>query len=209
MTSIVRYFMATTLALVITMMYTAVEGGIAVKGKTKTCTRCGVARCLDEFSVASRYKDHRQSWCKVCYAAYARRRNRRLARRKYIPVPATQKCSNCGIVKPSSMFSPDRTNLHGIGAWCKPCRRLRLRAQKHNLSEDELTALLRSHKGHCPICGRAFNKVRRQEPVIDHCHETGVIRGLLCSACNQVLGLMQDDPSWLTAAARYLRKARK
>ncbi|KKM23778.1 hypothetical protein LCGC14_1611700, partial [marine sediment metagenome] len=166
---------------------------------------CGTVRPLVEFSVSVRYKDGRQSWCKQCFATYSRKRNRRLSRRKRVKIPVEQKCSTCGVVKPSSMFSPDRTNLHGIGACCKTCRRIRLRAQRYGLSVEALTTLLQSHDGCCQICARAFEAGRR--PVIDHSHETGAIRGLLCASCNRALGMMEDNAEWLLAAVAYIRKA--
>ena len=41
---------------------------------------------------------------------------------------------------------------------------------------------------------------------LDHCHETGAIRGILCLSCNQALGKFREDPALLEAAARYLRQ---
>ena len=43
---------------------------------------------------------------------------------------------------------------------------------------------------------------------LDHCHDTGAIRGILCLSCNQGLGKVHDDPDLLEAAARYLRQGR-
>lgn len=39
---------------------------------------------------------------------------------------------------------------------------------------------------------------------VDHCHKTGKIRGLLCTACNRVIGLLKDDAEILKSAITYL-----
>ena len=41
---------------------------------------------------------------------------------------------------------------------------------------------------------------------LDHCHETGATRGILCPSCNQGLGKFREDAALLEAAARYLRE---
>lgn len=53
--------------------------------------------------------------------------------------------------------------------------------------------------GKCAICGDTMLK-----PVLDHCHATMEVRGLLCSACNVGLGQFKDNPSLLLSAIRYL-----
>lgn len=63
--------------------------------------------------------------------------------------------------------------------------------------------------GNCSICGSSETVTRSgrvRRPSIDHCHRTGVIRGLLCSGCNSGLGLFDDDPARLRAAAEYLEQ---
>jgi Recombination endonuclease VII len=55
----------------------------------------------------------------------------------------------------------------------------------------------------CALCGRTKNVV------LDHCHETGAIRGPLCRSCNAALGIFGDDPARLRAAADYIEIHRK
>jgi len=59
----------------------------------------------------------------------------------------------------------------------------------------------------CEICGSEFDKTRK-EPYIDHCHDTGVIRGLLCASCNFILGLAKDNTETLQKAIQYLINSR-
>jgi len=61
---------------------------------------------------------------------------------------------------------------------------------------------LLSQQGHsCAICGRK----QKKRLAVDHCHETRVVRGLLCSWCNSAIGLLKDDPSTIERAAHYVR----
>jgi len=71
--------------------------------------------------------------------------------------------------------------------------------------------MLREQKGVCAICGkpeRAPDKAsgKTRDMAIDHNHETGAIRQLLCSNCNRALGRFRDDPALLDAAMAYLHK---
>lgn len=63
----------------------------------------------------------------------------------------------------------------------------------------------------CAVCGLAEGARRNKEgnPIrlsVDHDHETGQIRELLCSGCNLMLGCAKDDPARLEAGAAYLRR---
>lgn len=70
--------------------------------------------------------------------------------------------------------------------------------------------MLRKQGGVCASCkqpevGRnQFGKVRL---AVDHCHETGKIRGLLCMACNRAAGLLKHNPQRLRALARFLENS--
>lgn len=82
--------------------------------------------------------------------------------------------------------------------------------KKYNISLEEFHVLWIAFKGKCGICnidmisplaqqGQPLNAV-----VVDHNHDTGNMRGLLCNGCNKGLGLFKDNPSILLKAKEYL-----
>jgi len=73
----------------------------------------------------------------------------------------------------------------------------------YGITLDQYDALWTSQGGICAICRKAPNHGRPLH--VDHCHSTGVVRGLLCMHCNRGVGGFMDNPDWCEAAARYLR----
>lgn len=64
--------------------------------------------------------------------------------------------------------------------------------------------LLKKQDGSCFICRK---KVSNKRLVVDHCHKTGIVRGLLCSKCNTGLGSFGDNTDSLERAIFYLKEA--
>ena len=89
--------------------------------------------------------------------------------------------------------------------------------RKYGIDLDEYNRM-REEQGYCcMLCGRhedviravkrAPAKGRPPDPlVVDHCHETGDVRGLLCSRCNDGLGKLCDDPEMLRKGIVYLEE---
>jgi hypothetical protein len=75
------------------------------------------------------------------------------------------------------------------------------RLHKYGITPAQYAAMWDSQEGLCAICSRPAE-------VIDHDHQTGDVRGLLCDFCNKGLGFFRDDQNILDAASRYLGKAR-
>lgn len=71
----------------------------------------------------------------------------------------------------------------------------------HGLTVLEYNKMYQGQGGTCAIFFESFDKL-----CVDHCHETGRIRGLLCGACNKALGFMMDNIARLTNAITYLGK---
>lgn len=77
----------------------------------------------------------------------------------------------------------------------------------YGLTLEQYEAMYAAHKGVCAICKNPEPKGRSLH--IDHCHETGKIRGLLCSHHNHLLGFAQDSILILESAIMYLQRSRQ
>src|SRR5229473_7496563 len=87
-------------------------------------------------------------------------------------------------------------------------RQYHLRA-KFRMIPSEYAKLITEQNGLCAICRepeRAKQNGVVRNLAIDHDHDTGKLRGLLCSDCNRSIGMMMDNPERLESAARYLRR---
>jgi hypothetical protein len=76
---------------------------------------------------------------------------------------------------------------------------------KFGVTLEEYERLLVLQDGVCAICKRPCSSGRRL--AVDHCHKTGMIRGLLCKACNTAIGFLDDSTHLLDRAMSYLRTA--
>jgi hypothetical protein len=74
------------------------------------------------------------------------------------------------------------------------------------ISAIDWAIALEKQRGLCAGCLVALDGA--QNTHIDHCHLTGMFRGLLCSSCNLALGKVGDDPSTLRRLAEYLEVSR-
>jgi hypothetical protein len=84
--------------------------------------------------------------------------------------------------------------------------------KKYGIDNDGFEAIWNAFRGQCGICSKELTmpeQKRGQRPsaaVIDHDHNTGNIRGLLCNSCNKAIGLLKDNADLVQKAADYLRK---
>ena len=77
----------------------------------------------------------------------------------------------------------------------------------YGLTKEMYFALYESQGKVCACCGspdKASKKLKHLPLMVDHCHETNVVRGLLCHGCNAGLGLFKDSSLRLQQAIRYL-----
>lgn len=78
--------------------------------------------------------------------------------------------------------------------------------QRYGITPEDYEGILRRQGGKCAICGSDSPRDKRTRHFhVDHCHETGRIRGLLCSKCNHALGRFGDNVAGVEHVLRYLR----
>ena len=126
-------------------------------------------------------------------------------------VDEESKTAICAICGPTTF----RTRGGGRGRQCMVLRRAERnryrndrpltpaerRCRKYKLTAAEYLSLMERARGECELCGV---DILGQEK-IDHCHETGTVRGVLCHRCNVGLGWFDDSPPRLLAAYLYLK----
>lgn len=128
-------------------------------------------------------------------------------------------CSRCGESKDRIEFSYREDRLYRSTV-CRSCvsairksYHLSPRGQqayKHTLARSygitgrQYAKLLHEQNGLCAICGYPKLDRRKADLAIDHSHKTGKVRGLLCTNCNNGLGLFKEDPSLIASAIAYL-----
>lgn len=113
-------------------------------------------------------------------------------------------CKECGglfsPMAPSHMFCSQKCSDDGFS------RRYLKNAYKITLEEYREMFVAQDHK--CAICGDIGFKICKDSKtllVVDHCHTTGKVRGLLCHNCNRGLGLFQDNVINLSSAIDYIK----
>ncbi len=75
------------------------------------------------------------------------------------------------------------------------------------MTQEEYEARLREQGGGCAVCGRPPKPGKSLH--VDHDHETGHVRGLLCFKCNAALGQLDDDLERIEAALIYVATKRR
>ena len=138
--------------------------------------------------------------------------------------PKTKVCTMCNRRLPIEKFGRRAPNKDGYDSWCKECDRKyremwhrkyykehkREIAGKHTMRTygitiDDKEDILAGQDYQCAICGKRL-PLLGHDTHIDHNHDTGEIRGILCNGCNNILGNAKDSVKILEKAIEYLNK---
>ncbi len=122
----------------------------------------------------------------------------------------TYKCSFCLVDK---SIADDYTKQHqeaarkGNKARCKVCVRAYNIKHRYGVEVEEYDAIMEKQENKCAICILPFASGKKTH--VDHNHETGEVRGILCQTCNNGLGHLMELPMNCLRAVKYLHQHEK
>lgn len=132
----------------------------------------------------------------------------------------TKKCSKCAETKVLALFNPHPHATNRRRPECAECTKKYHRAHRSKkpqgwdrkyalkkffgLTLDQYAAMVVAQSGKCAICGTTKSDRISKYLCVDHNHETGKVRGLLCHNCNRGIGFLKDNVKLLAAALQYL-----
>jgi hypothetical protein len=123
-------------------------------------------------------------------------------------------CTKCKKELPESTFSKKDSS----GKRKSKCNRCRYKDRKennpewefyknikrrYNISKEEYDTMFNEQQGCCKICKTNIKYLNRGL-MVDHCHTTSKVRGLLCNNCNTILGMAKDNVDTLKECINYL-----
>lgn len=162
--------------------------------ETKQCTRCGATKPISEFHKSPTSRDKLQSRCKPCQNELAleyKRKNPEKVRRAHQEWSAKNREHLNKRQREWHRKNPGKGSDYEL-------------KQNYGLPVGSYDKMLAAQNGRCAICktDKPNGKGRFH---LDHCHDTGTIRGLLCSSCNLAIGHLKHSEEILQAAINYLR----
>jgi hypothetical protein len=165
---------------------------------SKKCRICGEVKELTEFHRATGMRDGRRNECKACFRKLWKARYEDPERRRQ----AIRRVQQWREANPDR-YAEQKREWKSSGRQAAAFRRWYLK-KTYGLTVADYEQMLVAQGGGCAICGEVASD--GQSLHVDHCHDTGRVRGLLCFNCNAGLGMFDHDGARLGAAAAYLRR---
>lgn len=77
--------------------------------------------------------------------------------------------------------------------------------RKYGLTSEDFLKMLKEQNYGCAVCAEKIGEAKRKRRLfIDHCHKTGMARGVLCGNCNTAIGMLKDSAELLLKARLYI-----
>lgn len=163
--------------------------------ENKICCTCGesLPATKEFFHVRNSAPDGLRCDCKKCRKEKIPKRDRE-----------TKRCSYCNEIKPNTSEYFYTISRGGLRSQCIQCHSNYQKEYKlmknYNLNLEEYNEMCIQQEFKCQICNK------KKKLYVDHNHQTGEVRGLLCDLCNRAIGLLKENEDSLINAISYLKK---
>jgi len=164
---------------------------------TKLCIKCEKDLPVESFYANKNGPGGIASYCKECQKLYQRDRRRAISKAKKQSQEQVKQ-----ILEGREVSEFDEYMHHSMEGYLNPDNQ-RVLLHRYGITLAEYSALFLDQKASCKICLAPFEG----SPNIDHCHDTGKVRGLLCGPCNKGLGMFKESQDSLLRAILYLRES--
>ena len=164
----------------------------------KRCIKCGETKSLDEFGWHNRNKGQHRNMCKDCSRIWLKEYNKSPKGQK---IRGDYREQYKGRMKElQKLYRDDPVKRKAS----KKYHRKYWLMKQFGITPDDYDRMLKDQNSCCAICGSDKSGNRSKNFMVDHNHETGKVRGLLCYRCNQAIGAFKDNSILLRKAADYL-----
>jgi len=194
----------------------------------KECQRCNTIKPFNEFHKDRKIKDGHSNWCKSCSYEYnkeylqrpdIKKRTAEYKRKYQIDnkddIAKAKKKYYQDHKEEIAEYNKERSQRPDIKRQRRKYidrnkERIALRHKEYILTKnygitlEERNEIINEQDGKCAICRKELDYDKNTH--VDHDHETGMARGILCYHCNMAIGLLMDDPEIARLATEYLIK---
>jgi hypothetical protein len=170
----------------------------------KRCSKCQTRKKLEAYYKDASRPDGLNPYCKPCLKDRRRSPTYRISNQNQSRKFRQQNPDKVKIwdrQRPRRIEVPAKLALRRRKIWLK---------RLYGATLEDYEKLFVAQNGLCSICQKpeTFTQLGKVTNLsIDHCHQTGKVRGLLCRKCNFLIGQANDDPKILLEAVRYLERA--
>ena len=165
--------------------------------ETKICTKCSEEKMLSEFNKHKNKKDGLSLYCKKCRKQYRSANREKIAEKNAQYYSANRE-------KVAQYRFANREKILEKRAQYRFANREKIKntqlKYEYGITLEQYNKMAQEQNNVCLICKQ------EKKLVVDHCHDTGTVRGLLCSECNISIGLLKETPQYFVNAIQYLER---
>lgn len=162
----------------------------------KRCPHCDTIKSVALFGKKHATLDGLSCWCLLCKSSEERKRVLRdPLRKKSVDADYRNRHRSALNAKHRLRYQYNKTRQ----------RDLQLK-KAYGIGVDEYDAMLSRQGGVCACCGTTYAGAHFLNMMVDHCHVTGMVRGLLCFKCNSILGFCKESEVHLRLLIDYIKR---